>query len=156
MSQHTFRTMLIGIAMSCHMAGPGFAETFYVEMRNAKSDDPQAINVFEPPILKIAKGDTVVFLPIDNGHNSASKKGMIPDGVERWNSKIDKEFSVTFNTDGTYGYICIPHAQMGMVGLVLVGDYTVNYADAQKVRQAGRAKKVFKQLFSQIDQGGFE
>ena len=81
------------------MTQPAAAETHVVEMRNAAVGDPGTINVFDPPILRIAVGDTVRFKVIDKGHNSASKKGMIPDGASPWNGKIDEEIEITFTVE---------------------------------------------------------
>ena len=119
-------------------------------MRNAAADDPTEANVFTPPILQIDPGDSVLFKVIDQGHNSASKRGMIPEGAKHWNGGMDEEIEITFTVEGTYGYICLPHYQMGMVGLILVGDHTVNLDEARKVRQQGDAAKAFKALFEKL------
>lgn len=126
------------------------SETHVVEMRNAAPDDPTEANVFTPPILTTAPGDSVLFKVIDKGHNSASKRGMIPEGAEPWNGGMDEEIEITFTVEGTYGYICLPHYQMGMVGLILVGDHTGNLEDVEKVRQRGAAAKAFKALFENL------
>ena len=76
---------------------------------------------------------------------------MTPEGVESWNSSIDERFEITFSVDGTYGYVCMPHYSMGMVGVVLVGDYTTNLEDARAVRHRGHAKKAYRALFELID-----
>lgn len=143
------RTLLVLAFLA--MTQTAAAETHVVEMRNAAAGDPGTINVFDPPILRIAVGDTVRFKVIDKGHNSASKRGMIPDGASPWNGKIDEEIEITFTVEGTYGYVCLPHLAMGMVGLILVGDHTVNLEAARKVRQRGGAKKAFRALFEQIE-----
>ena len=134
------------------MAMPASAETFTIRM--VSSDDSiegDSSMVFDPPLLQVALGDTVIFEPFQRGHNTASKSGMIPEGVESWNSSIDETFEITFTQDGTYGYICMPHYSVGMVGLILVGDYTVNLDEARSVRQRGQAKKAFSGLFEQVD-----
>ena len=141
----------VALALFC-LPSPSLAETHIVEMRNAAVGDPNTINVFTPPFLKIAVGDTVRFVVVDKSHNSASKKGMLPEGAEPWNGKIDEEIEITFTVEGTYGYICVPHYAMGMVGLILVGDYRSNFEEAHKVRQRGRAKKAFRELFAQVEQ----
>lgn len=127
------------------------AETHIVEMHNANHDDPTEANVFTPPILKIETGDSVLFKVIDKGHNSASKRGMIPEGAEPWNGGMDENIEITFDVEGTYGYICLPHYQMGMIGLILVGDHTVNLENAKKVRHRGRAASAFKKLFEEVE-----
>lgn len=141
-----FLLLLVASAISA------LAETHVVEMRNADKGDPNTINVFDPAVLHIDPGDTVRFVVIDKGHNSASKKGMLPEGTDPWNGKIDEEIEVTFERDGTYGYICVPHYEMGMVGLVLVGDYEVNFDEARKAKQRSQAKKAFRALFETIEQ----
>ncbi len=128
------------------------AETHIIEMRNADTTDSNHLNVFTPPILRIAKGDTIKFVAVDAAHNSASKKGMIPEGATPWNGAIDEEIEITLDVEGTYGYLCLPHYEMGMVGLILVGDYTSNYKQAKKVRHLSKAKKVFRKLFKQIEE----
>ncbi len=134
------------------MALPVFAETFIVRMISEDSTiDGDTTMVFDPPLLQIAVGDTVIFEPTQTGHNTASKRGMIPEGVESWNSRFDEAFEITFTQDGTYGYVCMPHYSMGMIGVILVGDYTVNLEEARAVRHRGQAKKAFRALFEQID-----
>ncbi|MEM8951215.1 MAG: pseudoazurin [Pseudomonadota bacterium] len=139
---------LLALTLVPPVAGAG--ETHVVEMRNSAADDPTEANVFTPPILKVEAGDSVIFKVVDKGHNSASKRGMIPEGAEPWNGGMDEEIEITFTVEGTYGYICLPHYQMGMVGLILVGDYTRNLDEVKKVRQRGAAAKAFKALFEQL------
>ncbi|MEM7023460.1 MAG: pseudoazurin [Pseudomonadota bacterium] len=127
------------------------ADTHIVEMLNADPDDPSVAMVFEPPVLRIAPGDTVVFKSVDPGHNSISKRGMLPEGAEGWNSPMNEDFEVTLEVEGTYGYICLPHYAMGMVGLILVGDHRINLGEAKKVRHQGSAAKVFRELFARIE-----
>lgn len=145
--------LAIGILISTTLSP--LAETHLVKMRNTNPNDPNNINLFEPSILKIEKGDSVKFITVDNGHNSASKKGMLPDGALPWNGKLDEELEITFNLDGTYGYVCLPHLEMGMVGLILVGDYSVNFKEAKSVRQRGGAKKAFRALLKEVETSTF-
>lgn len=122
-----------------------------VMMLNADCSDANVINVFEPPLLHIAPGDSVTFIPTDEGHNAASKRGMIPDGADPWNSAVDAELTVTLTVPGIYGYLCLPHYEVGMVGLIVVGNDLSNFADAKKVRHPGDARKAFRTLLGQLD-----
>ena len=148
------RTFVIGTA-SLALAGPALAEatSHDVQMLNKHPDDKKIRNVFLPLVLAVEPGDTVVFLPTEKGHNSESIKGMIPEGTEPWKSKINKEFSVVFEKPGIYGYRCTPHAALGMVGLIIVrGDgMTDNLEAAKSVKQRGKAKKVWEQIWAQVD-----
>jgi pseudoazurin len=77
---------------------------------------------FEPAFLKVAPGDTVVFVPDAAGHNVESIEGIAPRGTAPWVGDLDKEHSVTFTAEGLHGYKCPPHLEMGMVGLIQVGE----------------------------------
>lgn len=144
--------VLAGIAAILSSASSAtLAETFTVKMLNVGVEDTSTRMVFEPAFLQIEVGDTVIFESTDPGHNVASKNGMIPEGIESWNSKIGEHVEMTFDTNGTYGYVCMPHYGMGMVGLILVGDHTVNLEEARAVKQRGRAKRAFIALFEQVD-----
>ncbi|WP_422063083.1 pseudoazurin [Shimia sp.] len=120
-------------------------------MLNAACSDANTPNVFEPAILRVALGDSVTFIPTDTGHNAASKRGMIPEGAEGWNGAIDEEVTVEFTVPGVYGYICLPHYDMGMVGLIVVGDDLSNLEAAKKVRHPGSARKAFRTLLKELE-----
>jgi len=143
---------LLSVSLSLGFA-PMFAqaEEHRILMLNAAADDAQHTNVFAPDILHIALGATVTFIPRDEGHNTASKRGMIPEGAEPWNSPMDEEFSVTLTVPGIYGYLCLPHYEMGMVGLIIVGDGDANVQAARKVRHPGAARSAFRALFKEVD-----
>jgi pseudoazurin len=129
------------------------AKEFRVMMRNAATNNAQHTNVFAPDILHVQSGDTVTFIPTDTGHNTASKRGMIPDGAEPWNSGVDEEFSITLTVPGVYGYICLPHYEMGMVGLIIVGEGMPNLDVASRVRHPGAARAAFRRLLEDLKAG---
>lgn len=120
-------------------------------MLNAACGDAQTPNVFEPAILRVQLGDTVTFIPTDKGHNAASKRGMIPDGAEAWNGAIDEKLTVAFAVPGIYGYLCLPHYEMGMVGLIVVDNDLSNLAAVKKLRHPGSARGAFRTLLKQLE-----
>ena len=122
-----------------------------VLMLNADCNDANVVNVFNPAILHIEPGDSVQFLATDPSHNSASKRGMIPEGAEPWNGAVDEELTVTLTVPGIYGYLCLPHYEWGMVGLIVVGNDLSNLTAAKKVRHPGDARKNFRALFKQLE-----
>lgn len=132
---------------------PGTSKTgaHAVMMLNAACNDANVLNVFEPAILWIEQGDSVTFIPTDDGHNAASKRGMIPDGAEPWNGSVDEKLTVTLTVPGIYGYLCLPHYEMGMVGLIVVGNDLSNLADAKKARHPGEARKAMRALLKEIE-----
>jgi pseudoazurin len=111
-------------------ATPAAAETIEVKMLN-KNDDGQLM-VFEPSSVSIQPGDTVHFKAVDPAHNAQSLEGMIPKGAEGFRGNINQDIKVTFETEGTYVYKCLPHLYSGMVGVVKVGDASKNLEDVRK------------------------
>jgi pseudoazurin len=133
---------LIGSAL---MAAPAHAKQWQVKMLNKGSNgQPMA---FEPAFIAIQPGDTVKFIATTKGHNAESIAGMAPPGGTTFKGKINEEIEVRFNKPGLYGYKCLPHTAMGMVGLVQVGAATNKAAAAtQAARLPGMAKKVMTGL----------
>lgn len=105
--------------------------------------------VFEPALVRAAPGDTVRFVAVDKGHNAESIKGMLPDGTEPFKGKINEEIVLTVDKEGVYGVKCAPHYGMGMVALIEVGN-PENLEEAKAVKQTGKAKKAFDELFGQV------
>lgn len=139
-----------GAAMACPVPTPD-GQAHSILMLNAGCGDPDTPNVFEPALLRINVGDTVTFLATDEGHNSASKRGMIPEGAEPWNGAVDEELTVEFKVPGIYGHICVPHYEWGMVGLIVVGDDLHNLAAVKKLRHPGTARKNFRALLKELE-----
>ena len=125
--------------------GGAAAEEHVVEMLNKGE---KGAMVFQPNLVHAAPGDTVKFVPTDKSHNAESIKGMIPEGAESFKSKMNEEITVTFDKDGVYGVKCAPHYGMGMVALIVVGQ-PVNADEAKAVKQTGKAKAAFAELFGQ-------
>jgi pseudoazurin len=115
MIKMTLSSLALGLALT----SAAFAETHEVQMLN-KGDAGNM--VFEPSFLKIAVGDTVLFVPTDKSHNAESIKEMMPEGAEKFKGKINKEIEATFDVEGLYGVMCKPHYAMGMVMSIEVGE----------------------------------
>ena len=121
-------------------AVPAAAKEHQVKMLNKGSDG--SLMVFEPAFIKVAPGDTVKFLATQKGHNAESIAGMAPAGGTTFKGKINEEIVVKFNKQGVYGYKCLPHVGMGMVGVVQVGAATnKGQATAAAAKLTGLGKK---------------
>jgi pseudoazurin len=109
--------------------------------------------VFLPRVLMVQPGDSVLFTAVDRGHNSVSYDEMIPEGAEGWNGGINEEVEVTFEIPGYYGYHCVPHTSVGMVGLVIVqGEgMDANLEAAQGVRHRGRARAAWDEIWEEAE-----
>ncbi len=126
-----------------------FAETFTIEMLN-KGENRSMI--FSQEIIKINAGDTIFWQATDKGHNvEFIKKNGVPEGVDKFKSKVSKDAEYTFNIPGIYAYWCTPHKSMGMIGFVIVGDDLSNLESIKKVKFAGKSKKVAEKLIAEIE-----
>jgi pseudoazurin len=124
-----------------------------IQMLNVDPDDRKRRMIFDPLITVVEAGDTVKFVATDKSHNTASIEGMLPEGSTPWKGKINEEVTITFDVPGFYGYKCTPHQGMGMVGLVIVrGDgMLANYEAARSVEHRGRAKKVWEEIWAEVE-----
>jgi pseudoazurin len=105
-------------------------------------------NWFEPAVVFAQPGDTVHFVATDKGHNSAAV--VVPDGAEEWQGKLSQDVSVTLEMPGLYSYKCTPHFGLGMVGLIAVGDFSVNLEAVKSARYPGKARQVIAQLLKEV------
>lgn len=139
-------TLALGLGF---LASPALmAAEVEVKMLN-RGDD--GLMVFKPSLVKIQPGDTVHFKATDKGHNAASLKGMLPEGVVSFDSQMNKDLSLTFDKEGFYGYYCRPHFAMGMVGAVVVGKpVNMDAAKAATAKMPAKAKARFEKIFADL------
>ena len=138
-------TAVIGaavLAMSFGVAAS--AANFDVHMLNKGKN---GVMVFEPGAVKIAKGDTVTFIPTDKSHNAETVKGMLPEGATPFKGKMNETIKITFDVPGAYAVKCMPHVGMGMIGLVVVGDAPTNL---EAVKTSKLPKKARERLDADI------
>jgi pseudoazurin len=135
----------LGIAFAvAAMTTAASAADFEVHMLNKGKD---GVMVFEPGLTKVAKGDTVTFVPTDKSHNAETFKGLLPEGAEPFKGKMNEAIKVTFTVDGAYVVKCAPHVGMGMVALVVVGDAPANI---EAIKSAKLPKKARERLDADI------
>ena len=126
---------------------PILANTFSIDMLNVRSDGQSM--VYSEDVLKVEVGDTVVWKPKDKGHNVEFIIG--PDAVELpKKSRINQEFTYTFEKSGVYFYQCTPHKSMGMIAVIIVGDDLTNLDQVKSVRVFGKSKRKLEEILSLI------
>lgn len=135
---------------------PVFAETIEVKMYTKNPDNKKERNVFIPAFVTVKPGDTIKWIASDKGHNTASSKGMLPEGAEKWKSKFSKDFEITLHEPGIYGYVCSPHEGLGMVGMIVVeGEGMLsNLQQVKDAKKKGKGKKKFAELIEQAEAMG--
>ena len=126
---------------------PILANTFSIDMLNVRSDGQSM--VYSEDVLKVEVGDTVVWKPKDKGHNVEFIIG--PDAVELpKKSRINQEFTYTFEKSGVYFYQCTPHKSMGMIAVIIVGEDLTNLDQVKSVRVFGKSKRKLEEILSLI------
>jgi pseudoazurin len=140
--------ILAALALGAAVIIAGAAQAAEIEVRMLNKGEKGTM-VFEPDLIVAAPGDTIRFVPTDKGHNVETIKGMFPEGAKPFKSKFNEDFSITLDAEGVYGVKCSPHYAMGMVALIRVGE-PANVDAAKAVKQTGKAKTVFAELFGQV------
>ena len=113
------------------------AETIKIEFTE---DDSYSIEV-----AHIDVGDTIEWLPKNEGHNVEFLAGPKINSLPT-KSEIDKVHSVVFKVPGVYLYGCTPHRNMGMLGLIIVGNDFHNLEKIKNIQLSHVATSVLKRL----------
>ena len=96
-------------------------------------------------VAHIGVGDTVEWLPKNKGHNVEFLAG--PDMADLpAKSNMNEFHSVLFERPGVYLYGCTPHLNMGMLGLVVVGNDLHNINEIGNTDLPNVAKSVLMSL----------
>ncbi len=131
----------------------------FASTASAKTVEVQELNqgpngqsmVFSPMVVHINPGDSVHFVATDKGHGIAQIDGMLPKGATPIAGADNVDHTIKFTKDGVYGYKCLAHYGMGMVGLIVVGK-PVNEAAAKEAMNGApffaknRLEKAFAEL----------
>ena len=121
-------------------------EPLIIEMLNKRGKEKM---LYGQDVAKIDVGQTITWTPDSKGHNLQFVS--VPEGVEKVKSKLSKEFSYTFEQEGVYLYVCTPHASMGMIGVVVVGESDVNLDEVLNYKFRGKSKKKFKKIAKSLE-----
>ena len=113
------------------------AESIKIEFTE---DDSYSIEV-----AHIDVGDTIEWLPKNEGHNVEFLEGPKINSLPT-KSEIDKVHSVVFKVPGVYLYGCTPHRNMGMLGLIIVGNDFHNLEKIKNIQLSHVATSVLKRL----------
>ena len=118
-----------------------------IEMLNKQGKESM---VYSQKIVNVNVGDTVFWKATTKGHNVQFMKGGVPDGVEKFKSKMNKDTEYTFTVPGIYAYWCTPHKSMGMIGFVVVGGDKSNLEAIKALKFFGKSKKIAPDLISKL------
>ncbi len=109
------------------------ADTVKIEFT---ADDSYSIEV-----VKIDIGDTIEWLPMNEGHNVEFLAGPNMEALPE-KSDLNVRYAITFDLPGVYLYQCTPHGNMGMLGLIVVDNNFDNLDNIEEVKLSRVAKSV--------------
>ena len=141
------KTKIFAILMLISTTSISYGATETIEMHNKLGKE---IMVYSKKIINIDVGDTVLWKASSKGHNVEFIKGGIPEGVEKFKSKMNKDAEYTFQIPGIYAYWCTPHKSMGMIGFVVVGNDKSNLEAIKKIKFYGKSKKIAEDLINSL------
>jgi pseudoazurin len=141
------KKLYMTVAMTILAAGTAQAAEHTIKMMNKGESGNM---VFEPAAVAALPGDTIRFIPTDKSHNVEGIKGMLPEGVKPFKSKVNEEYVLTVIEPGYYGLKCSPHFSMGMVALIRVGDTPSNLEAAEAVKLPAKAAERMKAAFETL------
>ena len=140
------------LIVACFMGGMVLSakaeekEPLIIEMLNKRGKEKM---LYGQDVARVEVGQTITWTPESKGHNVQFVS--VPEGVEKVKSKLSKEFSYTFEQEGVYLYVCTPHASMGMIGMVIVGESDVNLDEVLDYKFRGKSKKKFKKIVKSLE-----
>ena len=107
--------------------------------------DFTADDTYSIEVANIDVGDTIEWLPKNKGHNveflAAPNIESLPE-----KSDLDVIHRITFDLPGVYLYQCTPHGNMGMLGLIVVGNNFDNIDSLGDIELSRVAKSVLGRL----------
>jgi pseudoazurin len=131
------------------LATPALAELpteYTIEMWNQDPNDRQRRMVFSEELVAVAEGATVTWLATARGHNVEFIHGPAEVTLPT-RSRLNEDYTFTFDTPGIYVYVCTPHVSMAMLGVVVVGEPTAEQiAAALNTNVRGSSKKKLEEL----------
>ena len=126
---------------------PSFSADQTIEMLNKLDKE---FMVYSQKIVNIEVGDSVLWKASTKGHNVEFIKGGVPEGVEKFRSKLNKDVQYKFEIPGIYAYWCTPHKGMGMIGFVIVGNDKSNLDAVKNIKYMGKSKKIAIELINSL------
>ena len=103
---------------------------------------------FSIEVAHVDIGDTIEWLP-NADHNIEFLGGPNINSLPE-KSKFNVAHIVNFDLPGVYLYQCTPHGNMGMLGLVVVGNNLNNLKEIEEIELSAIAKSVLQRLIVKI------
>ena len=139
--------IIFSITIGLLVSTTAYSASETIEMLNKSGNE---MMVYSKKVVKINVGDSVLWKASTKGHNVEFIKNGVPEGVDKFKSKMNVDVEYTFTIPGIYAYWCTPHKAMGMIGLVVVGDDKSNIDKIKSIRFVGKSKQIATELIGSL------
>ena len=139
--------IIFSITIGLLISTTAYSASETIEMLNKSGNE---MMVYSKKVVKINVGDSVLWKASTKGHNVEFIKNGVPEGVDKFKSKMNVDVEYTFTIPGIYAYWCTPHKAMGMIGLVVVGDDKSNIDKIKSIRFVGKSKQIATELIGSL------
>jgi pseudoazurin len=137
---------LLALAFASGLARDVLAGEIEVKALNR---GPSGVLVFAPELVRIGPGESINFVATDKGHEVHSVPGMIPEGAQHFQGGMNQDLKVSFTVPGVYVVACRPHAAMGMVAVIVVGE-PLNLGRIDPGTLTGKARGKLESLLASL------
>jgi len=141
------KKIILKISFILFFLNPAYGLDQNIDMLNKSGKE---INVYSKKVVNVDVGDTVFWKSVNPGHNVEFIKGGVPQGVDKFKSKFNKDTQYKFTIPGIYAYWCTPHKSMGMIGFVVVDNDKSNIDAIKSLKFIGRSKKIAPDLINSL------
>lgn len=141
----------ITVACCCVAAAPARSERQVDQITDSRATAAQDMFRFDPNLLRVAPGESIVFLNSRGQHTVHSVPQLWPLSAPPVAISNKPEVSLTFDEEGLYGFRCRRHGIYGMVMLVVcghAGDLKQALEQVDEMKARTREKQAFKTLIS--------
>ena len=132
---------IISLLFIIVVSNSAFSKTIQIEF----TEDDR----FSKEVVYIDVGDTIEWIPKNEGHNVKFLGGPNISSLPE-SSEVDSFHSVAFDASGVYLYHCKPHGNMGMLGLIIVGNDLHNLEGVKNLELSSTAEAVLQKLIKSI------
>ena len=139
--------IIFSITIGLLISTTAYSASETIEMLNKSGNE---MMVYSKKVVKINVGDSVLWKASTKGHNVEFIKNGVPEGVDKFKSKMNVDVEYTFTVPGIYAYWCTPHKAMGMIGFVVVGDDKSNIDKIKSIRFVGKSKQIATELIGSL------
>jgi len=120
-----------------------------IEVKALNRGPSGSVFVFAPELVRIEPGDSIKFVAADKGHEVHSVPGMVPESAQHFQGGMNQDLKVSFTVPGVYVVACRPHAALGMVAVIVVGE-PVNLGRIDPGTLNGKARSKLESLLASL------